>query len=96
MYKIQPIIDYIVDTYEFETHSLVQNKEWVSIFEKKFILSENKTDMLPFTQYLNHKYKIYNGLLWSYSAKEFFSTTKAVNFYRKVIRKLKFDLIYVN
>ena len=50
--------------------------------------------MLPLTQYLNHKYKIYDELLWSYSAKEFFSTTKAVNFYRKVIRKLKIDLIY--
>lgn len=60
------------------------------------MLGENNTDMLPFTQYLNHKYKIYDGLLWSYSAKEFFSTTKAVNFYRKVIRKLKIDLIYVN
>ena len=58
------------------------------------VLGENKTDMLPFTQYLIHKYKIYDGLLWSYSAKEFFYTTKAVNFYRKVIRKLKIDLIY--
>ena len=62
--------------------------------QKKMDDGENKTDMLPFTQYLNHKYKIYDGLLWSYSAKEFFSTTKAVNFYRKLIRKLKIDLIY--
>lgn len=30
------------------------------------ILGKNNTDMVPFTQYLNHKYKIYDGLLWSY------------------------------
>ena len=57
------------------------------------ILNENNVDMLSLTQHLNYKYNIYDGLLWSYSVKEFFYTTKAINFYRKVIRELKIDLI---
>jgi hypothetical protein len=58
------------------------------------ILSKFGTNMVPFTLYLNNKYQIYDGLLWSYSVKEFFCTAKSISFYKKIIRKLKIDLIY--
>lgn len=81
------ILDFLLENAEPPIPTPMQSK-----MDK--ILSKFGTDMVPFTQYLNNKYQIYDGLLWSYSAKEFFSTTKSIGFYKTIIRKLKIDLIY--
>ena len=53
------------------------------------ILSKYNTDMVPFTIFINSKYKIYSEPLWDKSAREFFSTSKSEMLYKNVIRELK-------
>lgn len=54
-------------------------------------LSKYGTDMIPFTNYLNKKYNS-SEVLWQDRAIEFFATTKAISFYKKIIRDLKIKL----
>ena len=53
-------------------------------------------DMVEFTMYLNDKYNIHESCLFdsilTKSPKEFFSTTKAKDFYKIIIRELKLNL----
>jgi uncharacterized pyridoxamine 5'-phosphate oxidase family protein len=54
-------------------------------------------DMVEFTMYLNDKYNIHESCLFNSiltkSPKEFFSTTKAKDFYKIIIRNLKIELL---
>jgi len=60
-------------------------------------LKKHNTDMVPFTMYLNGKYHIHESWLFDIiltkSPKEFFSTTKAKDFYKSIIRNLKIELL---
>jgi hypothetical protein len=59
-------------------------------------LKKYDTEMIPFTMYLNDKYNIHESWLFNTilttSPKEFFSTTKAKDFYKIIIRELKLNL----
>ena len=87
------ILDFLLDD---EDHHNYSSFDDIPKFKKmNIILSKNNTDMLPFTNYVNSKY-FGNSSLWDKSPKEFFSTTKSRLFYRRLIRKLKLDLICQN
>jgi hypothetical protein len=62
-------------------------------------LKKYNTDMVPFTMYLNDKYNIHESCLFNSiltkSPKEFFSTTKAKDFYKIIIRNLKIELLLI-
>jgi uncharacterized pyridoxamine 5'-phosphate oxidase family protein len=59
-------------------------------------LRKYNIDMVEFTMYLNDKYNIHESCLFdsilTKSPKEFFSTTKAKDFYKIIIRELKLNL----
>ncbi len=51
------------------------------------------TDMLSFTEYLNEKYEIFSEPLWTYSAREFYGTEKAIKFFNLFLRDSKLSIL---
>lgn len=58
------------------------------------VLGINKTDMIPFTDYINSKY--YNNSYNLEDIKGFFRTEKSHNFYKRLIRYLKLEFYIFN
>ena len=84
----QSIYDFLLDDTDIQTN--MPFMEMPSFKKMNDVLSKNNTDMVPFTEFLNSKYNIYpKPLWWNFSARQFFSTTKALDFYKTILRDLK-------
>lgn len=57
-------------------------------------LAKYSTNMVPFTHYLNLKYNLYDGSV--NLQPNFFFREESINFYIRIIRKLKIDLLCQN
>ena len=84
----QVIYDFIQDETDI---SLFNNFNDIPIQKKmNETLRKYNTDIIPFTEYINKEYNIYPDPFWkNFSAREFFSTTKALDFYKTILRDLK-------
>lgn len=93
----QSIHDFLMDdNNDFGRNYSYESFMDIPVFKRmRETLSKYDTDMLPFTKFLNTKYKIYPEPIWCESqptAKEFF-TTKSRGFYKIILRDLKVNLL---
>ena len=91
----ESVYEHLIDDTSPKNYSSFENIPAFSNMMKT--LKKYNTDMVPFTMYLNDKYHIHESWLFNTiltkSPKEFFSTTKAKDFYKSIIRNLKIELL---
>jgi len=88
----ESVYEHLIDDTSPKNYSSFENIPAFSNMMKT--LKKYNTDMVPFTMYLNdiHESCLFNSILTK-SPKEFFSTTKAKDFYKSIIRNLKIELL---
>ena len=88
----QSIYDFLIESdVNWRNSNLLDTFETPMLKKMDKILTKHGFDMVEFTYHLNKIYRIYSEPLWDSSAKDFFASTKGVNFYKIAIRNLKLN-----